>query len=850
MQNKYNSILAYLKSHLPQFFLFLGLLLSINGSLIAQQIRGVDYISPKPGSKGNSLETNIIIRFNKPIDKLVDYKNHFKIQGKQGFIPFHIVEQNDHKKLILKADELFTILTKIEVSCLQAINTENGGSIMPFQFFFWTNKEKEFEYVLNEPELLKRKEIMASKVEIEVAGAPGDRTIQTDFQNQLPFHMTTKSNDSNEYYFIGSMLSPGNKDRLMIVNGKGEMVYERRTPFMTMDFKMHHDTTFSFCNVSNIPSVTSFIILDKNFNDIDTIQAGNGYLTDIHELIKDPRTGHYYLLAQRTVNVDMLQLLPNGKPNAQVLDIIIQEIDENGVVLFEWKCLDYLPIMDSYGLDLTSYGPIDYVHCNAISLDSDTTLLLSSRHLCEITRIDRRTGKIIWRLGPKASTDNFYFINDPGAFTYQHDASRLPNGNILLFDNRNLKPGLRYSRVVEYRLDEISLTAERVWEYRHTPDIIADFMGGVKRYPNGNTLIAWGAGTPTFTEIDSLSETVCEATFPSNILNYRAFKYKIPNLIQEQQPKFTLPNNYSFCKLKDHNFENNLKLYVQPFVQNNIPLDFQSYKLVNNKLDVVLLDTLTRFYNYYQKDLVFKSVELGQKDTTICEGKGLIKISVIDNCSNSSYLWNTGATTPTINYNTTDYKNTIWLKTTNAGQVQVDTLAINVSPVGSYEIIGQPLVTSPFQIFTYSAPYYKGAVYDWKAINGNIIGGFDGNSVQVQWADKEKSYLSTKITDLYGCVNGSPWDTITYQKSTTGLADLLEKTGVNVYPSPFKNQITLTGTNRFSYVLYDLKGTAVIRSDDSFIGEHHIETGNLVQGIYILSIMANEHNVQVKLLKE
>jgi hypothetical protein len=419
-----------------------------------------------------------------------------------------------------------------------------------------------------------------------------------------------------------------------------------------------------------------------------------------------------------------------------------------------------------------------------------------------------------------------------------------------LFDNGNLKPGLRFSRVVEYKLDENSLTAERVWEYRHTPDIIADFMGGVQRFPNGNTLIAWGAGSPTFTEIDSLSETVCEGGFSSNILNYRAFKYKIPHLIKQQQPKFSLPNNAAFCRLNDHNFENNLKLYVQPFVQKNIPIDFQSYSLVNNKLNVVLEDTLTRFYGYYQKDLVFKLVSLTQKDTTICQGKGLIKLSVNDNCSNSSYLWNTGATTAEIDYNTVDNKNTLWLKTSNGGQVQTDTLKINVSPVGSFEIIGQPLVTSPFQIFTYSAPYFKGAIYDWKAINGNIIGGFDGNSVQVQWGDKEKSYLSTKITDQYGCTNASPWDTVTYQKSTTGLTDLFEKTGVSVYPSPFRNQITLSGNNSFSYVLYDLNGKAVIKSNESFIGEHQIETESLMQGIYILAISANEHNVQVKLLKE
>ncbi|GIT32243.1 MAG: hypothetical protein Ct9H300mP2_3220 [Candidatus Neomarinimicrobiota bacterium] len=49
-------------------------------------------------------------------------------------------------------------------------------------------------------------------------------------------------------------------------------------------------------------------------------------------------------------------------------------------------------------MDLTAQV-IDYVHANAIELDNDGNILLSCRHMDEITKINHQTGEIIWRLG-------------------------------------------------------------------------------------------------------------------------------------------------------------------------------------------------------------------------------------------------------------------------------------------------------------------------------------------------------------------------------------------------------------------------------------------------------------------
>src|SRR5262249_52508339 len=92
------------------------------------------------------------------------------------------------------------------------------------------------------------------------------------------------------------------------------------------------------------------------------------------------------------------------------------------------------------------------------------------------------------------SADRFYF----GSFVRM-----LENGNLLLFDNGSGRPaaeGGYYSRALELALDWDSMTATKVWEYRHQVEAgatpvykYADKVGSAQRLKNGNTLIMFGA---------------------------------------------------------------------------------------------------------------------------------------------------------------------------------------------------------------------------------------------------------------------------------------------------------------------------------------------------------------------
>ncbi|HSD49179.1 MAG TPA: arylsulfotransferase family protein, partial [Actinomycetota bacterium] len=99
-------------------------------------------------------------------------------------------------------------------------------------------------------------------------------------------------------------------------------------------------------------------------------------------------------------------------------------------------------------------------------------VLVSLRNQNAIAVVDVRQGRIVWAWGR-------------GEILQQHDASLLPGGHILLFDNGDASR--RWSRVVE--LDPIA--GRIAWEYRapRPEDFYSRFRGTAQALPNGNVLI-------------------------------------------------------------------------------------------------------------------------------------------------------------------------------------------------------------------------------------------------------------------------------------------------------------------------------------------------------------------------
>lgn len=336
------------------------------------------------------------------------------------------------------------------------------------------------------------------------------------------------------YVFVAGIASMNGFDpALFILDNAGEPIYIQRTPnaLLTSDFKRQV--------VNGIPYLTYYVgqptmnwsdgtyyVLDQSYTVVDTWAMGNGYGADLHELqLLD--NGHALLLSYTPIPVD---LRPYGGPeDGAVVDLIIQEQDAAKDVVFEWHASQHIPFTDSYiGL---SQSPVDYIHGNAIEVDNDGQLLISSRHLSEITKINRQTGAIIWRLGGKQN--QFTFTND-GGFSFQHDIRRLANGHITLFDNGNQHtPPL--SRAVEYAINEQTKTVTRVWQFADG-GAFAPFMANAQRLENGNTMIGWGSNSLA-TEVRP--DGVKAFELAHGAMSYRAFRYTW-NATPSEQPRLVL----------------------------------------------------------------------------------------------------------------------------------------------------------------------------------------------------------------------------------------------------------------------------------------------------------------------
>ena len=156
----------------------------------------------------------------------------------------------------------------------------------------------------------------------------------------------------------------------------------------------------------NEDGTADFVFKDESFAVVDSFSFGGNYNLDGHDIKLLPN-GHCLLIGSETRKVDMSQLVPGGRPDAAVDGAVIQELDANKQVVFQWRTLDHVPITDS--LNEVTLKAIDFDHINSFTLDPlDNNYLVSLRGLCQMVKISRTTGKIIWRLGGKKS--DFTFI--------------------------------------------------------------------------------------------------------------------------------------------------------------------------------------------------------------------------------------------------------------------------------------------------------------------------------------------------------------------------------------------------------------------------------------------------------
>ena len=171
----------------------------------------------------------------------------------------------------------------------------------------------------------------------------------------------------------------------------------------------------------------------------------------------------------------------------------------------EW---DQIPVDDGV------VYPFDWTHVNAFYFDDqDNTILISTRNLSRITKIQYPSGAIIWNMGPESPSPESIsgevtFGGDLG-FSWQHSISLTNEDNIILFDNGNYAVDHGVADVPTSRALEIALLgcpgvfcqAELVWEYTLPTNLFSSTSGNAQKLENGNYLITTIANLGTTLEV-------------------------------------------------------------------------------------------------------------------------------------------------------------------------------------------------------------------------------------------------------------------------------------------------------------------------------------------------------------
>lgn len=261
------------------------------------------------------------------------------------------------------------------------------------------------------------------------------------------------------------------------------------------------------------------LIFDTSYRPIAKVVGGKGELLDLHEFLLTPQ-GTALVMIYRHVLRDLRSV--GGGRSAEVIDGIIQEVDvATRKLLVEWRSTSDIAFSESYERQPPRGGPWDYVHFNSVSLDADGNILVSARHTSAVYKIDRSTGKLIWRLGGKRSD---FKLPAAARFSWQHDVRGQAPNVIRMLDNDDIRARPRPpSRALTLALDPAAKTARVVRSIANPEGLSVGTQGNADLLANGNTMVGWGA-QGRLGEFGPDGKQLFAAKLPRGMDTYRAFR--------------------------------------------------------------------------------------------------------------------------------------------------------------------------------------------------------------------------------------------------------------------------------------------------------------------------------------
>lgn len=247
------------------------------------------------------------------------------------------------------------------------------------------------------------------------------------------------------------------------------------------------------------------------------------------------------------VLANLVHALPGFKKE-KVFDDVIYEVNPAGAVVWSWLISKHLGEFGFSAAALkllrASKSP-DFLHINNMKVVGPNrwydagdqrfhpdNIVIDSRSANFIAIIERKTGKVAWRLGPDFPPQSFeqrprQVPRPVDQISGQHDAHIIPAGlpgagNLLVFDNQGEAgfPLVPLSLTGGSRILEIDpVRKEVVWQYSGEDSgqpgwsFQSTHISSARRLPNGNTLIDEGQKGRLF-QVNAKGEIVWEYVSP------------------------------------------------------------------------------------------------------------------------------------------------------------------------------------------------------------------------------------------------------------------------------------------------------------------------------------------------
>jgi hypothetical protein len=488
---------------------------------------GFIYTSPQNGTEHVNPEQRIILKASSRINPSSLAGLPASLKGsKSGEVPYSLQLLDGDEILVIIPERKFALNEQVTLKTGHGLETADGQRIEPLILGFHTKRADNYpllaDFYMEEAALTNDQPGRNSSIE-------NLQPMENNYPVDYPVTTVEQFGDPSPGYFfytLGGFRTQTYGKYMHILDYKGIPVFYMKGDQSVRDLKILSNGLLAYASSNRQnPALNEYRLMDSAFYHLDTLRMGNGYFVDNHDM-KVVDEDRYLMMAYDPQPVDMSQVVPGGDTNAVVTGLVIQIVDTEANVYFQWRSWDHFEITDATdNIDLTKSW-VDPVHANAFYIDDDGNILLSSRHMDEITKIDINTGDIIWRFGLGAKKNQFTFLNDTIGFSHQHDIIAMPNQIYTLFDNGNLHEP-QFSQAVEYQLDEDALEATLIWNYIDDPVSYGGARGSYRRMENGHRLISWGSFlSPGVTELGPDGSTVVDLHFPDSTIQYRCEKHE------------------------------------------------------------------------------------------------------------------------------------------------------------------------------------------------------------------------------------------------------------------------------------------------------------------------------------